>query len=808
MRLALPSLSTVVAALKSALNWAISPIGRKRIAISFAVFFGTLVLLVGLSAAYIYPTLPDLAELQDYRPKMPLRVYTADGQLMAEYGAERRDFLPLEKIPERMQKALLAVEDADFYEHGAISYTGVMRAAANNLFGRHLQGASTITQQTARDYFLTKRHGDWGRKFVEILLSYKMERELSKGQILEIYMNQIFLGNRAYGFSAASRAYFNKPLDQLSTAETAMLAGLPQNPNYANPVVNFARATRRQQVVLMRMRETGVITAEEEQKARDEKLHIRTRQDARLHSEFASEMARQVIVDQYGEDSYNRGLKVYTTIVAPEQEAAYRALRRALMDLERRKTYRGPEGAVDLPTDAAEEDAAITQALADHPDNDDLRAAVVTKASTTKVIASLQSGEEVEITGEGLRNVQPALQPKARDAIRIERGSIIRVLYTGTRWLVAQPPEAEGAFVSMEPGTGRIHALVGGFDYARNKFNHVTQAWRQPGSSFKPFVYSAALEQGVSPSTIVNDAPITIGDWSPKNYEGTYDGLMTIRQALAKSKNLVTVRVMQMLGAERARQWAGRFGFDEDKIPDNLTLGLGSGSVTPMQMVAAYSVFATGGLRTTPVLITKITDADDKVLFEATKVKPVMTSAQAAAAASAASDAGGPVAGAQDERRAISERNAFVISSLLQEVARSGTAARAQATLRRPDLYGKTGTTNDSVDAWFAGFQPTLAAVVWIGYDQPRGLGDRESGGGLALPVWIDAMGVALRGVPVREIQPPSEGLVMSNGDWSFTEFAGENGVRTLGLDEATQAALVESAASAASAAASAADNP
>jgi len=783
-----------------------TPAVRKKIAIGVAGLFGLLLLTAIIAAAVIYPTLPDLAELSDYRPKMPLRIYTADGQLMAEYGTERRDFLPLDKIPKRMQDALLAVEDTDFYQHGAISYTGVMRAAANNLFGRHLQGASTITQQTARDYFLTKRHGDWARKFVEILLSYKMERELSKQQILEIYMNQIFLGNRAYGFAAASRTYFGKTLDQLSVAEMAMLAGLPQNPNYANPAVNLARATRRQQVVLMRMRETGQITAVEEKAAREEKLHIRSRQDARLHAEYASEMARQVVVDQYGEDSYNRGYKVYTTLVAPEQDAAYHALRRALMDLERRKAYRGPEGFVDLPEESADEDAAIAQALADHPDNDDLRSAVVTQAAPAKIVASLQSGDELEITGEGLRNVQPALSPKAKDGIRIERGSIIRVLKVGTRWAVAQAPEAEGAFVSMEPGTGRIHALVGGFDYARNKFNHVTQAWRQPGSSFKPFVYSAALEQGVSPSTIVNDAPITIGDWSPKNYEGTFDGLMTVRHALAKSKNMVTVRIMQMLGAERARQWAERFGFDIDKIPDNLTLGLGSGSVTPMQMVSAYSVFANAGLRTAPQLITKITDGDDKVLFEAKPLPPAAPASQADSPASGASGAAVDAVAAADDRRAISERNAFVISNLLQEVARSGTAARAQATLKRPDLYGKTGTTNDSVDAWFAGFQPSLAAVVWIGYDQPRGLGDRESGGGLALPVWIDAMGVALRNVPVREIQPPEEGLVMSNGDWSFTEFAGEAGLRTLGLDDVDKAAF--EAAAAASAASASNDAP
>jgi len=766
-----------------------SPAARKRIALIAAGLVALVALLLGIAAALIYPTLPDISELTDYRPKLPLRVYSADNVLMAEYGAERRDYLPLAQIPKRMQQALLAVEDADFYEHGGISYTGILRAGLSNLFHSRSQGASTITQQLARDFYLTKKKL-YSRKFIEMLLAKKIEGELTKDQILEIYMNQIYLGQRAYGFSAAANAYFGKPLKELDIAETAMLAGLPQNPGYANPIVNLERATRRQHVVLLRMRETGMIGAEEEKTAREEKLHIRSPQDARLHAEYAAEMARQAVVAQYGEESYTRGLRVTTTLVAPEQDAAYHALRRTLLELERRKAYRGPEGFVELPDDASEEDAAITQALADHPDNDDLRSAVVTRVQSGKVLASLQSGEDLEISGEGLRNVQGALSPKAKDSLRIERGSIIRVLKIGPKnsWVVAQSPEAEGAFVAMEPGTGRVHALVGGFDFARNQFNHVTQAWRQPGSSFKPFVYSAALEQGVTPSTIVNDAPITIGDWEPKNYEGTFDGPMSVRQALAHSKNLVTVRIMQLLGAERARDWATRFGFDEDKIPDNLTMGLGSGSVTPLQMAGAYAVFANGGLRTTPLLITKITDADGSVLFEAGAIAPQ-------AAAPSASSAASEVASATDSKRAISERNAFVIDSLLQEVTRSGTAARAQAALKRPDLYGKTGTTNDSVDAWFAGFQPSLAAVVWIGYDQPRGLGDRESGGGLALPVWIDYMAVALKNVPVREIAPP-DGVVMSGGDWSFEEYAGDAGIKTLGMEDAAPGASAPASAS------------
>ncbi|MDY0746099.1 PBP1A family penicillin-binding protein [Paucibacter sp. R3-3] len=747
-----------------------TPAQLKLFAAILAGMLALLVLLAAIAAAVVYPNLPDISELKDYQPKQPLRVYTADEVQIGEYGAERRNFLPLDQIPKLMQDALLATEDADFYEHGALSYTGIARALLTNLLhGKTVGGASTITQQLARTLYLTRKKA-YSRKFIEMLLSRKIENELSKKEILEIYMNQIYLGQKAYGFEGAANTYFGKSLKELSIAETAMLAGLPQNPGYANPIVNFDRAKRRQGVVLDRMLATGVITDKQAEAARDEKLHIRSAQDARIHAEYAAEMARQLVFAKFGEESYTRGLKVYTTLVATEQQTAYHALRRSLMDYERRKPYRGPEGFVELPEptadNGAEIDSAIDDALSDHADNDELRSAVVTGVSAGKVQASLQGGEDLTITGDGLRGAQSALSDKAKDGQRIRRGSIIRVLRGAPTkaapagaWAIVQTPEAEGAFVAMEPASGRVHALVGGFDFSRNQFNHVTQAWRQPGSSFKPFVYSAALEAGVTPSTIVNDAPLTIGDWSPKNYEGTFDGPMTVRQALAHSKNLVTVRLMQLIGPTRARQWAAKFGFDIDKQPDNLTLSLGSGSVTPFQMVSAYSVFANGGYKVAPVVITKIVDSRGAVLFD-----------------------GATPAAPSEDQRAIPERNAFVISSLLQEVTRSGTAAAAQAQLGRPDLYGKTGTTNDSVDNWFAGFQPGLAVVVWVGYDQPRGLGARETGGGLSLPVWIDYMRVALKGQPVKEIEPV-EGVVQSNGDWAFDEYAGDAGIRTVGME-------------------------
>ena len=739
---------------------------KKSLAIGVGVL-ALLLMLLGLTSAVVYANLPDIADLTDYRPKLPLQVFTADGQLIGEFGTERRRFVPLDEIPQRMQDALLAIEDHDFYEHGAVSFSSIARVALTNLTHWRRQGASTITQQVARNFYLTKKKY-YSRKFVEILLAYKIEARLSKRQILEVYMNHMYLGERAYGFEAAASIYFGKTLKEISLAEAAMLAGLPKNPAYANPAVNFVRARDRQWLVLKRMQDTEVITAEQAAAAKAEKLHIRSAQDSRLHAEYAAEMARQVVVAQYGEEAYTRGLKVTTTLVAAEQAAAYKALRRSLLDFERRKAYRGPEALIQLSNDAAEQDADIAQALTEHPDQDDMRAAVVTHATSGKggrVMATLQSGEDVVVSGDGLRGVQAALSDKARSGLRIQRGSVIRVLRGDPTkaapqgaWAIIQAPEAEGALVALEPTTGRIHALVGGFDFAKNQFNHVTQAQRQPGSSFKPFVYSAALEQGVSPATVVNDAPITIGDWEPKNADGTFDGPMTVREALAKSKNLVTIRVMQLIGPARVRAWAAKFGFDIDKQPDNLTLALGSGAVTPLQLASAYSVIANGGHKLAPLLITRIADAKGAVLFEAPDAVP------------------------SEDNRAISERNAFVVASLLQEVARSGTAARAQAQLQRPDIYGKTGTTNDSIDAWFAGFQPGLTAVVWIGYDQPRSLGDRESGGGLALPVWIDFMSVALRGVPVKEIAPVA-GVLKVDGDWRFEEFVLDGGVREIGLD-------------------------
>ena len=731
----------------------------------------SLALVIAIALAVAFPNLPDISALSDYRPILPLRIYSSDGLLIGEFGEERRNLTRLKDMPQVMTDAVLAIEDTRFYEHGGVDYKGMVRAALANLGNLKSQGASTITMQVARNVYLSSEK-TYTRKIYEVLLTFKLEHLLTKDQILEIYMNQIFLGNRAFGFAAASEAYFDKPLKNITIAEAAMLAGLPKAPGTNNPIRNPKRARARQLTVIDRMLETGFITAQQADSARSETLKLKDGPDAmRVHAEYVAETVRQLVYAQYGSETYTRGLNVYTTIKSTDQNVAYKALRRGIMDFERRQIYRGPEKFIDLPaSDQQAIDDAIDEALDAHPDNGDVMSAVVLDVNAKLIKAIRQNGETLEITGEGLEPARSGLSDKAPPNIKIRPGAVIRVAKTTKGgWEITQLPEVEGAFVAMDPRDGAIKALVGGFDYEKNKFNHVTQAWRQPGSSFKPFIYSAALEKGFTPATVVNDAPLFFDSgvtggapWEPKNYDGKFDGPMTLRTGLAKSKNMVSIRVLQAVGTQFARDWAMRFGFDADKNLPYLTLALGAGSVTPMQMVGAYSVFANGGYRVNPSLITKVTEQTGKVLMEA---KP-------------------PVL--DDSVRAISARNAFMMDSLLQEVARSGTAARAQATLKRSDLFGKTGTTNDSMDAWFAGFQPSLVAVTWMGYDTPRKLGSNSlaTGGGLSLPIWISYMQHALQGVPVAHYDAP-EGVINTGGEWYYSEFAYGNGVTSLGMEDA-----------------------
>ncbi|MFI5447305.1 penicillin-binding protein 1A [Polaromonas sp. UC242_47] len=739
--------------------------------------FISLLMVVAVALAVAYPNLPDVSDLLDYRPKLPLRIYSSDAVLIGEFGEERRNLTPIGDIPKVMKDAVLAIEDARFFSHGGVDYIGVIRAGLANVGRAKSQGASTITMQVARNVYLSTEKS-YTRKIYEILLTFKLEHTLSKDQILEIYMNQIFLGQRAYGFAAASETYFGKPLKDISIAEAAMLAGLPKAPSAYNPVSNPKRAKTRQLYIIDRMLENGFITPEQAEAAKNEQLTIKSGPNAgRVHAEFVAETVRQLVFNQYGDETYTRGLNVFTTLNAADQTVAYKALRKGIMDYERRQIYRGPEKFIELPKDPQDIEEAIDDALVDSPDNDDVMSAIVLEAGPKKIVAVRQNSETIEITGDGLKPAQSGLSDKAAPNIKIRRGALIRVAKTPKNtWEITQLPEVEGAFVALDPRNGAIKALVGGFDYAKNKFNHVTQAWRQPGSSFKPFIYSAALEKGFTPATVVNDAPlffdagVTGGQpWEPKNYDGTFEGPMSLRRGLARSKNMISIRILQAIGPKYGQEWVTHFGFDADKHPAYLTMALGAGSVTPMQMAIGYSVFANGGYRVNPYLITKITDQKGKVLVES------------------------PVPVLDESVRGIDARNAFVMSNLLQEVARSGTAAKAQATLKRPDLFGKTGTTNDSIDTWFVGYQPTLTAAVWMGYDTPKKLGDRETGGGLSLPIWINFMEYALKGVPVTEYSPP-QGVLNMGGEWFYDEYAKGSGISSVGLaDKAAPGASTDS---------------
>lgn len=721
---------------------------------------------VCIALAVAYPNLPDISELSDYRPKLPLRIYSVEGVLIGEFGEERRNLTRIKDMPKVMKDAVLAIEDARFYEHGGVDYIGVMRAGLANLWRAKSQGASTITMQVARNVYLSSEK-TFTRKIYELLLTFKLEAGLSKDQILEIYMNQIFLGHRAYGFAAASEAYFGKSIKDITIAEAAMLAGLPKAPSAYNPISNPSRARARQLYILERMEGQGFITTAQMDAAKVEPLKIKEGgMLSVVPSEYVAEMARQLIFAQYGDATYNRGLNVYTTIKADQQTAGYKALRAGIMEYERRQVYRGPEEFVELSRDTKLVSEEVLEALQDHPDNGDVYAAVVLEVDSKKIVAERANGERVEIVGDGLKPAQSGLSSSASPKIKIKRGAVIRVMQNAKKtWDITQLPEVEGAFIAMNPKTGAIQALVGGFDFAKSKFNHVTQAWRQPGSSFKPFIYSAALEKGFTPATIVNDSPLFFDAgvtgsqaWEPKNYDGKFDGPMTLRRGLALSKNMISIRVLQATGVKTTQEWVGRFGFDEEKHPAYLTMALGAGSTTPLQMAAAYSVFANGGYLKTPWLIQKITDERGKTLVET------------------------PPKDIQISERVIDARNAFLMTSLLQEVTRSGTAAKARVQLQRDDIYGKTGTTNDSHDAWFAGYNPNVTAVTWMGYDNPKSLGDKETGGGLSLPVWISFMQTALKGVPISEAQAP-DGVVNRSGEWFYDEYTKGSGVTSLGLE-------------------------
>jgi len=717
-----------------------------------ALFAGAAALGAGILVLVIllaWPNLPSLDALTEYQPKIPLRVYSAEGALIGEFGEEHRSLITMAEVPETLKLAIISAEDERFYQHTGIDYLGVLRAAYSNLLaGGRRQGASTITMQVARNFFLSSEK-TLTRKLYEALLAFKIEHSLTKDQILQLYINQIYLGQRAYGFGAAAQGYFGKSLEKLTLPEAAMLAGLPKAPSTYNPIANPQRAKQRQQYVLRRMRELGHITPEQYDEALKAPLHARREAfEYEIPAQYVAEMVRQAIFEHYPEEVYARGFRVYTTIRKADQAAAYASLRRGLMEYDRRQGYRGPDGFVELTDGAGEEE--YDEALADYTDSDDLLAALVLEASAKQVRSTLRSGEKIVVTGDGLRFAAPSLDPKAAPKKRIRRGAIVRVQRDERRnWQIAQLPEVEGGFVAIDPQDGAIRALVGGFDFNRSKFNHITQAWRQPGSSFKPFIYSASLEKGFTPATVIPDEPIVVDAevtgsqrWEPRNYDQKFEGPMRLRTALSKSKNMVSIRILESIGAKYAQDYVTRFGFDADKHPAYLTMALGAGSVTPMQMARAYAVFANSGYLIQPYFIRKIVDDRGNEIGVAS-----------------------PPRAGDESLRAIDVRNAFVMDSLLQDVTRDGTAARA-ARLGRSDIAGKTGTTNEFLDAWFAGYHPTQVGIAWVGFDQPRTLGKNQTGGSVALPVWMGYMEHSLKGVPeMTRVIPPGVVLALSGPD-------------------------------------------
>ncbi|MFA4912449.1 MAG: PBP1A family penicillin-binding protein [Burkholderiaceae bacterium] len=752
-------------------------IGAIKKAVFVCVGLGLCGLLVAvLAVGLTWPNLPNLHAMTDYRPSVPLRIYTADKVLIGEFGEEHRNVMRFAEFPDSLKQAILAAEDDNFYSHGGVDWMGVARAAiTNTLRGARNQGASTITMQVARNFYLSSDK-TFLRKFYELLLTFKIERELTKDQIFELYMNQIYLGHRSYGFAAATRTYLGKNVSELTPAESALLAGIPKAPSRANPITNFERAQIRQRYILGRMHSLGYLDEAAYKKALDEELHIgRARPDdaptLAVHGEYPAEIARQSAVALYGEQAYTRGIDVYTTIDSKSQAAAYSAVRERVLEYTRRAPYPGPEARIDLPegveSDATKLDELLDAAYEKTADSDNLLTAVVLSASPDKVVVARSARDIITITDKkALAVVARALAPNAAADLRITRGAVVHIYKNGENWEIVNMPAVQAALVSVVPEDGAITAMIGGFDFWRGHFNRATQAFRQPGSSIKPFVYAAGLERGLTPATQISDQPFTLTAaqtgsraWSPKNDNNRYEPFLTMRQALYRSKNMVTIRIAQAITPQYAQEYLTRFGFEAERWPAVLPLALGAGGATPLQIASAYAVFGNGGYRVDPYLVARVTDRAGHELVRAQPVK----------------------AGA-DAPRAIDPRTAWIMDDMLRGVARSGTGARATATLKRTDIGGKTGTTNNSVDVWFAGYTPALATSVWLGFDQPRSLGSQIFGSGLALSTWTDYMQVALKGVPVAKPRPQPEGLIVDNGEYYYAEFPPGQAVASLDL--------------------------
>lgn len=707
--------------------------------LSFVVFGLVIAALVAFAALLIYPQLPSLESITNYQPKLPLQIYSEDGYLIAEFGEERRAFVDIKNVPKTLISAILAIEDRRFYQHGGVDLHGVFRALFNNVTGRGHEGASTITMQVAKNFF-TPPEGKRTllTKIQESLLAFKIEKALSKDKILELYINQIYLGQRSYGFSAAAQVYFGKKLDQLTIPESALLAGLPKAPSGYNPFVNLKRAMFRQHEVLHDMYRFGFMDEATYIKAQSQPVKFKASRLARdLDADYVAEIIRQMMYEHYQEAIYSSGMKVYTTIRKANQLAANKAVLEGILEYDARHGYRGVEDNV-TPNNMndAKSNKWLNDALDDYETYSELIPAIILESSLNKVQVYSKKGDTLDITGKGLTLVKKMLAEKDAKKQQLKFGAVVRIRQTDAGWEITQLPEVQSSFVALDPQNGAVRALVGGFSFNRNKFNHVTQAWRQPGSSMKPFIYSAALEKGITPASIFDDAPfsaISGGEsWSPDNYDGKYEGPMRVRNALMKSKNMVSVRILQQIGPEYAQDYISKFGFSKKDNPAYLSMALGAGSVTAWQMAGAYAVFANGGYRVKPVLVNKIVDSKGNVI-EQNKFK---------------------YAGV-DAPLVIDPRNAFLMTSMLQDVIRHGTATKANV-LGRTDLAGKTGTTNDQKDTWFAGYMPKQVAIAWMGYDQPKSLGNRETGGAVALPIWIKYMNIVLAGIPNSQYDVPA----------------------------------------------------
>ncbi|MFT5502602.1 MAG: penicillin-binding protein 1A [Gammaproteobacteria bacterium] len=737
-----------------------------------AVLFGML---------YVYsvliPQLPSIEHLEETKLKVPLRIYDRNELLLAEFGEYRRIPVSFESIPEHVVNAFVTAEDDQFWSHFGVDPSALAAAVYEVVTtGNKTRGGSTITMQLARNFFLSSEQ-TYSRKINEILLALKIEKELSKEKIIELYVNKIYLGHRSYGIEAASQVYYNKPLGELSIAQAAMIAGLPKAPSKYNPIINPERALSRRNHILRRMHSLGYIDDEPYDMARTEAVTAELHASQRVaDATFVAEMVRSQLFEQYGDEVYENGLNVYTTIDGRLQNVANDAMRHALMDYTRRHGYRGPIGSLDL--EAIDGDPFDAEKVTDQRVGG-LRKGVVTAINESSVNVLISDYENIEVpfkdgidwAAEQLKGRKPGKKPESvSDVLAI--GNVIWLENRSNGWMLADIPQVEGALVSIDSNDGAIRSLVGGFDYFRNKFNRVTQARRQPGSNFKPFIYSAALEKGFTAASIINDAPVVFDDdslestWRPENYSGRVYGPTRFREALVKSRNLVSIRVLQSTGLRYATDYVQRFGFKKENIPYDLSLSLGSGTFAPMEIVRGYAVFSNGGYLVDPYFISRIETGEGEVIYQHQALSVCQSCEEDAKAVQVSESADSSETGSEQEQireiayapRVISAQNAYIMRSIMREVVQRGTAVKAKA-LGRKDIGGKTGTTNDQIDAWFSGFNDHVVTTAWVGNDNQTTLGSRETGGKAALPMWVEYMKAALEGSP-ENIESQPEGLV------------------------------------------------